>query len=403
MYISNFGIILRLLWFITLFFIISIESKASTKPLHVAIFIPFGLDNIYTMDPLKRNFKLQDTNNVDYNEEAWNFYIGTKMAIDSLMQEKTAVNHPIFFHYYDVVNIKNLQGLDNIIKNQNYHPDLLIGFVFGDDFQNLANFARAEKIPFVSTIYPNLHSQQDNEFLLVLNPILHTHIRAILHSIREKNINIIMKRGEYPEILHNIIQNVKQDIDEEKIVKYITMDTFESSLRLHLNLAQARDNNFFLLTFDQEFIKKILMFFNNISNKDKIYHLSGLPLWDDFPFMQSFMPKYMQLTYTRGLYYNPANPLVEKLKNNYQYYYFSPFNDMVGLGFESLYVFTSLLQKYPDFKLWSKNIKDIEHLSLSNFDLQPYADNDFNGVLINKKIYFRLMKNRRSTYLEQNY
>lgn len=412
MIIRNFGIIASLLFIQSLFAGNIKQSDSilgSINPLHIAIFIPFGLDKLYMPDALKHNYKIKDTNDVDYNEDAWNFYVGTKMAIDSLMNDKTE-RQPIVFHYYDVSNLESLQSLYNIMQNQNYRPDLLLGFVFGANFQHLANFARAEKIPFVSTIYPNITGQQDNEFLLVLNPTLRTHIRALLHSIREKNISIIMKSGEYPEVLHSIVQDVKQEIGAKKRVKYITLqDTSERSFHLNLGFANAYDQSFFLLTFDQDIIKKALLFFNNMANKDKIYHMIGLPLWEDFPFLQTFMPKYMQLTHSRGLYYNPNDSLVAKLKNNYEYYYFSPFNDMVGLGFESLYRFASLLQEYSDFRLWPEHIKDSTRLSLSNFELKHFQkevdvqkEPDSSSAWTNEKIYFRIMKNRRSMYVEQN-
>lgn len=395
---------MRIFWlFLALFYCLSADAKKpNSNPLHIAIFIPFGLDKLYIPDA-RHNYIIKDTDNVEYNEDAWNFYVGTKMAIDSLQEQNSAAS-PLVFHYYDLTTVESIQSLYNIINNQNYKPDLIIGYAFGKPFQHLANFAREEKIPFVSAVYPNLTDQQDNDYLIVLNPILRTHIRAILHSIQDKNISVIMKSGEYPEVLHGILQDVKQEISREKRVRYITLkDTAESTIRLNLGAAHTRDQSFFLLSFDADFIKKLLLFFNNMANKDKIYRLSGLPLWEEMPFLQTFMPKYMQLTHSRGPYYDSNIPLISRLKKNYEYYYFSPFNDMVGLGFESLYRFAILLQENPNFHSWQSNIQNTETLSLANFRLRPYTRSvqDSGGALTNEKIYFRILKNRRSAYVSE--
>lgn len=408
-------------YYFILFFLslttLSLNAQSETPaapPYKVALFIPFQLDSLYyntQADSLRPdNYQLTDSTHTDYSEDAWSFYLGTKMAIDSL-NLLPALAEKIHYYYYDTDKyLKDTVSFNACFEQPEHTPRLIIGYVVGSQANLLARYAREKNIPFISALYPNTLHQEDNPSLIVLNPLLETHLKKTLSYLKRNPVKIILKKDEYPEIIQPLIEKITQDTLLNSSVSFLTLSDAEATYPLQQTLMNysAKNQTFFLLTFDMTLIQKCVTLIQNASSNEKIYTVGGLPLWEDSDYIKSFASKSVKLCYSRSFYYNPKNPVIQQLIQRYNYFYYRPFNKMIGLGFESVLHAVPLLARFPNQAAFNANINESSYKVFRNFNFYfnqtlisaATLSVPITSCLINHKVYMVVLFNRKTVYLD---
>ncbi|MEO7049098.1 MAG: hypothetical protein ABI091_27585 [Ferruginibacter sp.] len=120
-------------------------KSADFKTYHVAIFAPLYLDSAFTETQYNYGKSFPK-----FSLQALDFVQGAQVALDSM----PLYNGNIRAAIYDSKSYT--EPIDSLIANKSLDSlDLIIGAVKDEDFLQLANFAKAKNIPFISATYPN--------------------------------------------------------------------------------------------------------------------------------------------------------------------------------------------------------------------------------------------------------
>lgn len=378
-------------------------DKAQVNDLHVAVFIPLQLHQIYPDDGVKIVDSL-----VEYPEEEWDFYVGTRIALDSLKRVYGQALPRV--HYYDLANIKpDSVSLKTFFNQEGYTPNLVIGYALREDYEHLAEYARKINVPFVSAIYPNVLEHENNPSVIVLNSDLNTNAYKTLRAMTGEQIYIVTRVGEYPKVIQPLLQRILSDSVLKKKVRVIPLSDSvftQERLRVLLPVARPNVNHFFLLTFDNLLIEKTIALLGETASKTRSIEVGGLPFWVDLPLREFSSSKYLTLLYTRSFYYSPDLALTQKIKRIYEYYFFSPFRTMVGLGVETMLHFVPLLVQYPVLEAFRLHVNDTKE-GWENFTFCPVhtkAGTDKTAIppdtcLVNTKVHLVVLKSGRTYHL----
>lgn len=404
---TSYYCILFFLAFITP--LLKAQSKTpGAPPYKVALFIPFQLDSLYHKHA--DNYQLTDSTHAEYSEDAWSFYLGTKMAIDSL-NLLPGFAEKIQYAYYDTDQyLKDTLLSETYFQQPEHTPRLIIGYVVGAQASLLARYARKKNIPFISALYPHTLNEENSPSLIVLNPLLETHLKKTLYYLKKNPVKIILKKAEYPEIIQPLIEKITQDTLLKSCVSFLTLPDAETTYSLQQILMNysAKNQTFFLLTFDMALIQKCISLIQNAASNEKIYTVGGLPLWEDSDYITSFASKSVKLCYSRSFYYNPKNPVIQQLIERYNYFYYRPFNKMIGLGFECVLHAIPLLARFPNLTAFTANINESSYKVFRNFNFYynqtlisaATLSVPISACLVNHKVYMVVLFNRKTVYLD---
>src|SRR5699024_8190668 len=154
------------------------ETTKDKEGTDVALFDQHAIDDSDTSDFKVGNQKKLPSATVD----GLNFYEGALMAMDSLREQGV----PIRLHVYDSRSKK--EPLNGLLRKDNLDSaDLIIGAVKGDDYKDIAAFAKEKDINFVSATYPNDGGVQNNPNLIIVNSTLRIHCTAIQSFAQPKS------------------------------------------------------------------------------------------------------------------------------------------------------------------------------------------------------------------------
>ncbi len=383
--------------FTVLFFLAAIFSLLETsaqvadtlpkiKTYRVGIFAPLYLDSVFSA---AGNFRYRE-GMPKFIMPAVDFVNGALVAFDSIQLDKENVQAFV----YDTKSYS--LSLPGLIKSKKLDGlDLMIGAVKDFEYKQLADFALAKNIPFVSATYPNDGGITSNPFVVLLNPTLKAHCEAIYGYILQNHgtdkIFLCRKKGAQEDKVAAWFKAMNEQ-DGKPLLNIQTIN-FDSSIATGF-LKQKLDSNRHTViiggSLDENFAVGISTACYELNERYPIT-LIGMPNWDGFKTLakkdDSFegFPIYFTTAYFNSKTDNYSKILIDayakKLKGK-------P-TDMAFKGFESTYLFTKLLTKYPHDFMTHLNEKTLKVFSDYNF--KPVMVKKTNGVpdyFENKHLYF---------------
>src|SRR5678809_799733 len=187
----------KLLLLIT-YCLLPIFILAQTGKHKIAIFSPLYLDSAF-----------DDLNNYRYEKQfpkfinpGLDFYEGVQLALDSLAREGTELE--VFI--YDTRSGK--ETLAQQLSNLDSSIELILAYTNPQESWNIANAAKAKKIPYINVNLPNDAGITDNPYFVMLNSTLQTHI-GLLYKYLQKNyalapIVMFRTKGQTEDILKSL-------------------------------------------------------------------------------------------------------------------------------------------------------------------------------------------------------
>ncbi len=375
------------------FFIANVYAQTdSIKKLptyHIGIFAPLYLDSVFN----NGSFKYKDAM-PKFITPSLEFIQGAQVALDSMPSNGNNIEAFI----YDSKSYSNT--LPNLISSKNLDSlDLIIGSVKDADYKQLANFAVAKKIPFISATYPNDGGIVANPYTVILNSTLKAHCEAIYSYLLQSHgtdpIFLYRKKGTQEDKITNYFKMLNEQ-DGKPLLKMQTINA-DSILTAGFLQPQLDSNRHTVIiggSLDESFASALTTASYNLSGSYNIT-LIGMPNWDGFNSLKKKtdfdgFPIYFTSPYFNYKWDNYSKMLASAYLKKFK----AKPSDMAYKGFEVVYLFTQLLTKYP--KDFMAHINDKNFKVICDYNIRPVLlkkENTKPDYYENKHLYFIKMLN----------
>jgi hypothetical protein len=338
----------------------------------VGLFAPLYLDSVFAPTG---TFRFKE-GMPKFIMPAVDFVNGVQIGFDSLQLDNVNINAYIF----DTKSYT--EPLATLIKSKKIdNLDLIIGSVRDVEYRQLADFAFANNIPFISATYPNDGGVTSNPFVVILNSTLKAHCEAIYSYLLQNHgtdkIFLCRKKGTQEDKIATYFKTMNEQ--EGKSLLSIQTLNFDSTISpdyLKLKLDSNRQTVFIGGSLDENFALNLTTASYALYQQYPI-KLIGMPNWDAFRSLvkkDAFtdFPIYFTTPYfnTKGDSYSKilTDAYAKKLNGR-------P-SDMAFKGFECAQLFTRLLAKYP--------ADLINHLNDKSYKI--FTDYNFRPVMLTKGV-----------------
>ena len=312
------------------------------KIYRIGIFAPLYLDSVFVNSQLR-----SDKTIPKFIMPAVDFVQGAQIAFDTLGLR----NEHVEAFIYDTKSF--LQPIPWLIQNKLLDSiDLIIGSVRDADFKQLSDFSAKKNIPFISATYPNDGGITDNPNMVIMNSTLKAHCEGIYSYILQNHgtdkIIILKKSGAQEDKIVSYFKMLNGQEGKPLLnIQTIHIDSTLSTYLLKSRLDSTKNNVIIAGSLDEAFAKTVTDACYAIHKNYPIV-LIGMPNWDGFKiFTAKNAYKDFPVHFTTP-YYNSKSSLYNTiLTTEYNTRYKTKPSDMAYKGFETAYLFTKLLVKYP--------------------------------------------------------
>ncbi len=337
-------------------------NKNEQKIYKVGVFAPLYLDSVFTNYQFKYDKTLPK-----FIMPAVDFVQGAEIAFDTL----NLYNERVEAFIYDTKSYS--QPLLWLIQNGVLDSlDLIIGSVKDIDFKHLSDFSGKKNIPFISATYPNDGGTTENPNLVIMNSTLKAHCEGIYSYILQNHgtdkIILIKKAGVQEDKITSYFKTLNEQEGKPLLnIQTIHIDSTISPYFLRNKLDSNRRNIIVAASLDESFAKKVT---DACYANRKSYPilLVGMPNWDGFNiFSSKTVYKDFPVRFTTPYYNTKSSWFNTILTNEYNRRYKTKPSDMAYKGFETAYLFTKILLKYPSEFLSHLNDKSLSIFNEYNF------------------------------------
>jgi hypothetical protein len=360
------------------------DSSKDMPTYRVGIFAPLYLDSLFSNTTFRYKQGLPKP-----LIPALEFVQGAEIALDSMKVGKENIEGYI---YDSKSYTKNITYLIKSTKLDSLN--LIIGSVKDADYKQLADFALQKNIPFISVTYPNDGGITANPYTVILNSTLKAHCEAIYSYLLQNHgtdiIYLCRKKGPQEDRIAGYFKMLNEQ-DGRKLLNIQTLvtDSIAASDFLKNKLDSNRQSVMLGASLDENFATGLAAACYNLHTKYPLT-LIGMPNWDGFSSLQKRDEFENFPIYFTSPYFNTKTDTYSKMLNHA---YLKKFkikpSDMAFKGFESVYLFTRLLAKYPsDFM---NHINDKAEKVFCDYTIRPVMLKKESGTtdyFENKHVYF---------------
>lgn len=340
----------------------STQSRPAGKPV-LTVLLPLYLDSAFDAGGEYRYGKQFPR----FLLPGLEFYEGVQLAIDSLNKEGLDLE-------VNIIDTRSSADLKAILqKPAVLESDLILGHVAFNELRTVADFASAEKIPFVNVNLPNDGGVTNNPYLVILNSTLQAHCEGIYHYLQQQHgqeqIIVFRKNGSQEDRLKSYLDEVAAATTGKPLkLKYVNLPADFQEMQLTPYLDSNRTNIILAGSLDEGFAKHLAGHLTEL-NKTYPVHLVGMPTWDG---IRDFDKKdYQDLEIYYTIPFNPirTDALSEAISTHFRENLFSRPSDMVFRGYETMYRFGKLLKEHgPNI---ASSIGEKKHRVFTDFNIQP--------------------------------
>ena len=350
-----------------------VNGNSKMQTYRVGVFAPLYLDSVFAPTG---TFRFKE-GMPKFIMPAVDFVNGVQVGFDSLQLDNVNINAFI----YDTKSYT--EPLSALIKNKKIdNLDLIIGSVRDSEYRQLADFAFANNIPFISATYPNDGGITGNPFVVLLNSTQKAHCEAIysyvLQSHGTDKIFLLRKKGLQEDKIAAYFKAMNEQ-DGKPLLNIQTLN-FDSTVApdfLKSKLDSNRQTVIIGGSLDESFALSITGASYNLFQQYPIT-LIGMPNWDAFKSLtkkDSFID--FRIYFTTPYFNTKSDSYSKILTDAYARKLKGKPSDMAFKGFECAQLFTRLLAKYP--------ADLINHLNDKSYKI--FSDYNFRPVMLNKAVY----------------
>ena len=312
----------------------------------VALLLPFSAkDYPVFVDTLVEKMPVQISAR---SEQFISFYEGVLLAVDSLKNQGYKVNLKVFDTERSAEKMYTM--VDEIDR---FHPDLIIGPVYGSVYKALMDDLTNKNIP---VIYPL--SSRSEEFgvypdFIQVNPSMKALTVAMSDWLREEaeEANLVCLNLTGNEVSHSDLEDIR--LFKEYMHRIGSMNFYDWNTSavpldgLRLQLLPDRENIIILPTTKAAEVSKILPVFSALTDGYRIT-VVGFPEWQAFTSVDH--ETYFKLN-TKIFTYSYVDNTTEPAKRfalKYRKYFYTEPNNLAYKAFDMSLYFIELAAKYRD-------------------------------------------------------
>ena len=312
----------------------------------VALLLPFSAkDYPVFVDTLVEKMPVQISAR---SEQFISFYEGVLLAVDSLKNQGYKVNLKVFDTERSAEKMYTM--VDEIDR---FHPDLIIGPVYGSVYKALMDDLTNKNIP---VIYPL--SSRSEEFgvypdFIQVNPSMKALTVAMSDWLREEaeEANLVCLNLTGNEVSHSDLEDIR--LFKEYMHRIGSMNFYDWNTSavpldgLRLQLLPDRDNIIILPTTKEAEVSKILPVLSALTDGYRIT-VVGFPEWQAFTSVDH--ETYFKLN-TKIFTYSYVDNTTEPAKRfalKYRKYFYTEPNNLAYKAFDMSLYFIELAAKYRD-------------------------------------------------------
>ena len=359
-----FIVVMNCITFIFSAFTASAQNDSTKKlPAYkVGIFAPLYLDSVFA----DNNFKYKQ-GIPRFIMPAVDFVQGAQVALDSMQ----AGNENIEATIYD--SKAYTQNIPWLIQNKKLDSvNLIIGNVKDAEYKQLADFALQKKVPFISVTYPNDGGITANPYVVIVNSTLKSHSEAIYSYLLQNHgtdkIYLCRKSGVQEDQVAGYFKQLNEREGQPLLsIQTLNFDSAPTADYLKTKLDSNRKTVIIGGSLEENFAANLATACFDLNSVYPIT-LIGMPTWDGFA---SFHKKdgflNFPIYFTSPYCNNKWDDYSKIVLNAYTKKFRGKPSDMAFKGFETVYLFTKLLTRYPSDLLTHLNDKTLKIFSEYNF------------------------------------
>lgn len=328
----------------------------------VGIFAPLYLDSVFS----KGNFRYAQ-GIPRFIAPALEFVQGAQIALDSLQTGGQQVEAYI----YD--SKAYTKTIPYLVQNKKLDSlDLIIGSVKDIEFRQLADFSLQKNIPFISATYPNDAGVSNNPFLVIMNSTLKAHCEAIYSFILQNygtdKIYLCRQNGTQEDKVAGYFKTLNEPDGKPLLnIQTLNFDDNLSAEVLKKKLDSNRNSVIIGASLDEAFATSLATACHTLQASYPLT-LIGMPTWDGFAGLRKKGTlEDFPIYYTAPYFNNKWDNYSKIVINGYNKKFKTRPSDMAFKGFETTYMFTKLLLKYPDDIISQLNDKSVKVFTDYNF------------------------------------
>ncbi len=339
-------------------------GKQPLKSYKVGVFAPLYLDSVFTGNQFNYGKRFPR-----FVLQGLDFVQGVQIAIDSMPLPNGHIEAIVFDSKSYTQNIPWL-----IANNKFDSLDLIIGSVKDEDFTQLAGVALSKNIPFISATYPNDGGITGNPFLVIVNSTLKAHCEAIysylLQSHGSDNILHVRKTGSQEDRVANYFTNTnKPDGTPLLSMRTVILDSNFNNIRYKLD--SMKKNVIIAGSLDEEFAYNLTLAASTLKKKYDIT-LIGMPNWDGFASLVNTKKESLNdfpIYFTSPYFNYKWDNYSKMIQDIYLKKYKGKPSDYAYKGFETMYIFSRMLTRYPDD--FMNHLNDYAYKVFSEYNFKP--------------------------------
>ncbi len=330
----------------------------------IGVFAPLYLDSAFHGNDYQFGKKFPR-----FTLQGFDFVQGVQIASDSFPLSDCKWETSIFDTRSDSLPLTSL-----IASHQLDDLQLMLASVKDEAFLQLAGFAKEKNIPLISVTYPNDGNITNNPYLIILNPTLKTHCESIfsylLQNHNTDNIIHVRQTGSQEDRVAGYFNAINK-ADNKALLDIKTMNLDSNFYLIKTKLDSTRKNIIIGGSLDEDFANSITVALNNYKKKYDIM-LIGMPNWESFGTLGKNLresAKNFPIYFTSSYYNSRNDTFSNTIQNNYTKQFKGKPSDYTFKSFEAFYVFSRLLNLYPESLI--NNITDQTFSLFSNYNLVP--------------------------------
>ena len=312
----------------------------------VALLLPFSAkDYPVFVDTLVEKMPVQISAR---SEQFISFYEGVLLAVDSLKNQGYKVNLKVFDTERSAEKMYTM--VDEIDR---FHPDLIIGPVYGSVYKALMDDLTNKNIPVIYPLYSRSEEFGVYPDFIQVNPSMKALTVAMSDWLREEaeEANLVCLNLTGNEVSHSDLEDIR--LFKEYMHRIGSMNFYDWNTSavpldgLRLQLLPDRENIIILPTTKEAEVSKILPVLSALTDGYRIT-VVGFPEWQAFTSVDH--ETYFKLN-TKIFTYSYVDNTTEPAKRfalKYRKYFYTEPNNLAYKAFDMSLYFIELAAKYRD-------------------------------------------------------
>jgi len=352
----------------------------------VDVLIPLYLDELVKEDKLTYKDRIPEKAAIGVS-----FYEGIKLAADTL----SALGYSIDVYVHDITQ----QGLspNELVKSEVLEEsDLLIGTLQSAQIPVIAEFAKKRQINFISVISPSDANVKENLFFTLLQPTLQTHCERILEAVMKrhsgKKIHLLYRDNNNTD---SVAASYLLSETEKPFVR-LSVDKPLQKRQLDLLFDSTTTNVILMPIVDNSFAEGILQQLYSWYPRHQ-FEVFGMPSWKFIGTLRKpdAYPN-VGVSFTSPFHYDMTTPAAQNLTLNYRRQFGGRMAEMVFRGYEVLYWYAGLLQRYGT--VYNPRQSDNSPAPFIKFEVKPQWDRQ-QTLLYNENEHLFLYRYQSGSFL----